>query len=359
MKDDTSKDKRSAILICIIPIALIAVLFLLIFAMDGMHQGRRGNGANSSLSTEQAIEDEILAGFPDDIEYLLYDGKNSIRVFAYDGIDVTVRVGRDFYIPEVIDAICPVVLDAAENYGCGLKKITVQSYEETSDQEMNPGTIVNWDSDDGKTGVFFVAATREHKTDCTADDISEYYDKVYKEGGSVDTEEDVIVVDEKFGDMLEPFQGEWQGSDIWSHLIISGENVYSLYYLEYGEDIYEDMCEEYKFDFDEDQNLVVSRNNIPEFSYSINESGQLVSKEIDSDDTLIYEKISDIRTLPELKERVKPRVGMTELEVYQSTWGSPKKRNKTTTIAGEHEQWVYDEGYIYLENGIVTAIQER
>lgn len=358
MKEDTTKVKK-AIFVCAVPVTLIVILVLLIFAMDEMHRGNRGTRSHSIPSTEQSIENDILAGIPEDIEYLLYDGKNSIRVFSYDGIDVTARVGRDHNIPKVIDAICPVVSSVAEKYGCELNRVTVQSYEETSGKEMDSNTIVNWDSNDGKTGVFFVAATGEHKMNCTSADILEYYDGYYKEDDGVDTKEDVVVVDEKFGDMLEPFQGEWQGSDIWPHLIISGENVYSLYYLKYGEDIYEDTCEEYKFDFDEDQNLVVFRNSIPKFSYSINESGQLVSKKIDSDDTHIYEKISDIRTLPELKERVKPRVGMTEEEVYESTWRGPTRRNTTTTIAGKHEQWVYDEGYIYLDNGIVTAIQER
>lgn len=33
--------------------------------------------------------------------------------------------------------------------------------------------------------------------------------------------------------------------------------------------------------------------------------------------------------------------------------------NKTTTEYGVHEQWVYGNGrYIYLDDGIVTAIQE-
>ncbi len=54
-----------------------------------------------------------------------------------------------------------------------------------------------------------------------------------------------------------------------------------------------------------------------------------------------------------------PRIGMTAEEVKKSTWGEPKKINKTTTMFGVSEQWVYSlDKYIYFDDGIVTAIQE-
>lgn len=50
---------------------------------------------------------------------------------------------------------------------------------------------------------------------------------------------------------------------------------------------------------------------------------------------------------------------MTAEEVRQSTWGEPDDINKTTTKYGVSEQWVYGGGkYIYLDDGVVTAIQE-
>lgn len=54
-----------------------------------------------------------------------------------------------------------------------------------------------------------------------------------------------------------------------------------------------------------------------------------------------------------------PKIGMTSDEILKSTWGEPKKINKTTYSWGIAEQWVYSNyRYIYFENGIVTAIQE-
>lgn len=50
---------------------------------------------------------------------------------------------------------------------------------------------------------------------------------------------------------------------------------------------------------------------------------------------------------------------MTVNEVLNSYWGKPSKVNKTTTANSVSEQWVYSSGkYVYLKDGIVTAIQE-
>lgn len=71
-------------------------------------------------------------------------------------------------------------------------------------------------------------------------------------------------------------------------------------------------------------------------------------------------KVSDDTTFPTIVELVPPYIGMTAEEVRtKSTWGNPEDINTTTTAGGTHEQWCYPGfKYIYLENGIVTAIQE-
>jgi len=51
------------------------------------------------------------------------------------------------------------------------------------------------------------------------------------------------------------------------------------------------------------------------------------------------------------------QIGMTANEVRASSWGAPKDINRTTTVNGVREQWVYSGGYLYLTNGVVTAIQ--
>lgn len=54
-----------------------------------------------------------------------------------------------------------------------------------------------------------------------------------------------------------------------------------------------------------------------------------------------------------------PKIGMTSNEVLNSKWGKPEKINRTTTAYGISEQWVYNSSrYVYLKDGIVTAIQD-
>ncbi|SMG52200.1 hypothetical protein [Paenibacillus aquistagni] len=74
----------------------------------------------------------------------------------------------------------------------------------------------------------------------------------------------------------------------------------------------------------------------------------------------------DTRTTRQMKKESKeegffdPEIGMKAEELLESkSWGKPKDINKTTTEYGVHEQWVYSGGrYVYLEDGVVTSIQE-
>jgi hypothetical protein len=70
-----------------------------------------------------------------------------------------------------------------------------------------------------------------------------------------------------------------------------------------------------------------------------------------------FHKISTSKNVPE--EKPLPEIGMTKDEVLDSKWGRPDDINKTITEYGTSEQWVYDDkGYIYFDDGVVTAIQE-
>ena len=78
-----------------------------------------------------------------------------------------------------------------------------------------------------------------------------------------------------------------------------------------------------------------------------------------------YEKVSDSAEKPTSKPKpskpvkLDPKIGMTAAEVRRSTWGEPYNINRTTTAYGVHEQWCYHNyKYIYLDDGIVTAIQD-
>jgi len=53
------------------------------------------------------------------------------------------------------------------------------------------------------------------------------------------------------------------------------------------------------------------------------------------------------------------RVGFTPEQVTMA-WGKPDHVNRTKTLVGIHEQWVYGENpfprsYVYIENGLVKS----
>ena len=102
---------------------------------------------------------------------------------------------------------------------------------------------------------------------------------------------------------------------------------------------------EYKVDFLENEQL-----KITEVEENVQEASE----------GKIYTKISNNTDFPELSKV--PYIGMSREELERSFWGTPKKINKTTTVHGVREQWVYDRygdrAYVYVSNGIVTAIQE-
>lgn len=62
----------------------------------------------------------------------------------------------------------------------------------------------------------------------------------------------------------------------------------------------------------------------------------------------------------EANKNKEPEIGMTESEVVNGAWGYPDKKNIDEYEWGTEEQWVYDgKGYVYFEDGVVTAIQHR
>ena len=57
------------------------------------------------------------------------------------------------------------------------------------------------------------------------------------------------------------------------------------------------------------------------------------------------------------KRKTGVRVGMSEQDVRDSSWGKPRSINRTSTAHGDSEQWVYNGNYLYFTNGVLTAIQ--
>ncbi len=50
-------------------------------------------------------------------------------------------------------------------------------------------------------------------------------------------------------------------------------------------------------------------------------------------------------------------LGMTKEQVIAS-WGRPNDINRSVGSWGVHEQWVYDNKYLYFEDGVLTSFQD-
>lgn len=141
--------------------------------------------------------------------------------------------------------------------------------------------------------------------------------------------------------------------------------------LETGEYIqgeeYEEICNKLKIIFGEETVIADGVTNFSGIGYCdfrLNRNGAGIG--MNEYDREKYEVLNpdNIEQEPDvaIEPKVPPSIGMTEAQVLASTWGEPSDINRTTTRYGVWEQWVYRTGaktkYIYLDNGIVTAIQE-
>lgn len=175
----------------------------------------------------------------------------------------------------------------------------------------------------------------------------------YKSGDFSDAEKEFSKTSEVYADsktylsnlnILLKFQGTWEENETKFQKILSGWKVYDVCYPN------SNKTQVYDFDYTLDDNkLTILSDDIVMLN-----GDQLIEK--DYLRTKTYTKISSNKYIPESSP--KPSIGMTAEEVRNSQWGEPEKINKTTTASTIHEQWVYSNNrYIYLDNGIVTAIQ--
>lgn len=142
---------------------------------------------------------------------------------------------------------------------------------------------------------------------------------------------------------LEKYQGTWESESGFSQKIFRGWEVSSVYFPHSSD------TKVYTFEYHLDGKKLKSYGD----TFSLDQSNNLLY------DDEIYKKVSDSTIPPLVIQKEEPRIGMMADEVRNSSWGYPQKINKTTTKYGVSEQWVYSGyKYIYLDDGIVTAIQE-
>jgi len=154
-------------------------------------------------------------------------------------------------------------------------------------------------------------------------------------------------------ELLEPFQGTWQ-SDSGLQVIFSGLTMYTISWP----GTYKQVLYDWKVIIEGNtvknnaaSTFVIKNGNLHEYSTFEGKT-----------DLTVFNRLSSSTTLPTAKILRNPSIGMTASEVRESSWGEPSDINRTTTSFGVSEQWVYSNysgyRYIYLDDGIVTSIQE-
>lgn len=351
---------------------VVAILLCVVFSLSGCGgTDETVENLSDKLATEDAIEEFISEKATKECYRLLDDIDRPISVLiTNEQANITIRAQHDFCLPPIAEELVPVALEALEENDTDLGRISVSYYRTNSDGVVD-GSMVDWTTKDGETGTFASEPDDIIETNYAVDDLwkhySDYKDIINFLESGADYEDFPAYAEsvkeaeysEKFGDTLDAYQGEWEATDSkYERLIISDDTLNFVYESTIGSKSYCDVNTFY-FGYDEAENLVVmNQHSQPRYTISLGEDGTLTITDISGgDDARVYEKISDNTEVPE--EKVEPAIGMTEAEVYASTWGAPQKVNTTTTAAGKREQWVYEDGYIYLDNGIVTTIQER
>lgn len=147
-------------------------------------------------------------------------------------------------------------------------------------------------------------------------------------------------------------QGTWEDEYGFTQLVLSKWKYYSVYFP--------NAPNTRVFEFDLPSNSVLDGtisfidSSNATIKYTLNRN--IIEEFWSGDVSKTYRKVSN-STIP-VAEKPAPQIGMTADQIRSSSWGSPEDINKTTTEFGTSEQWVYpDYKYIYLDNGIVTAIQ--
>lgn len=161
-------------------------------------------------------------------------------------------------------------------------------------------------------------------------------------------------------EIFDKYQGEWSlKSNKKADLIISESSVNFISYdiLERSDNV--EKIYTFYLQKDDDGNIIIvnsHKQNV--YSISLSDEEILTITDIGTkNNERTYSKISDNTTIPTIK--TDPYIGMPESIVESSSWGIPKKKNRTESTNGTTEQWIYDRGYIYITNGFVTTIQTK
>ncbi|MEI6132274.1 MAG: zinc ribbon domain-containing protein [Bacillota bacterium] len=152
----------------------------------------------------------------------------------------------------------------------------------------------------------------------------------------------------KFIVILNKYRGTWDDSRFGEEIIIDGWKLTYVHYTAHYSG--EMLIDNYTIKLIKNQVTCGNGKVLKIYKNQFNWNGVTFTKKSDS----VYVPQLPVKYVP-----AEPQIGMTAEEVRNSTWGSPEDINTTRTEFGVDEQWCYPSSkYIYLEDGIVTTIQD-
>ena len=328
---------------------LVLGLFLLLCACSAQEATPVGNEKDIyTYEQEKQINDGIEAAMSEyGIDYTIFAREDDGKIVISIDLERALEGAEDTFV-DTIEGSLAATKTAKEQIPFELGELSVAFilYEGALDGDA-AGMMRYTSSTLEKGNVFctYPDMVVKKKDDATLDEI-----RLYLTGRPAQASKELL-------EAASIYQGEWERNK-YDKVVISADTV-NFVYDRKNSGKHTVSINTFYFAFSPDGTLVINnQNGQARYNISMLEDGRMQIRYIGGDDEPdIYEKISDSTIVPE--ERGAPKIGMTEQEVYASSWGYPQKRNTTTTVNGTRVQWVYDFGYIYFTNGIVTAIQEK
>lgn len=120
----------------------------------------------------------------------------------------------------------------------------------------------------------------------------------------------------------------------------------------------QDLCPAPDFPINQGNNCVLVTDHGATTVVDVVEAhGEIFAKLRTSDGREGYVPEEDVRLL-DRETKPSPKIGMSESEALDTSWGEPDKRNTTETAGHRSEQWVFPSfGYLYIEDGVLRSIQ--
>jgi len=121
----------------------------------------------------EQVEKHIGENVPDETTIMLAD--DGLKVYNLDGnFSIQIEAFGPFFMPYIIDIVCPVIVEAVEATEYPLSTITIQTKGAAED------SLTSWRSKDGISGMFITSkdiyADDTTIPGCTSKDLYELYE---------------------------------------------------------------------------------------------------------------------------------------------------------------------------------------